>query len=199
MEVPICLQNIILHTGIMYCMNLCHSNCLQIVGFILVATFILSKIGICISLIVLLLVLLLEFHDDGCCMAWVVFSSIGCCDWWYACSLCTVWVLSPFSYLFVVNLCPFMYLVCLVLFCIPFTVFLFLFWSAACFIVFILVLSAPCHLYFAYDITWFDICLFCIFDITWCMCYGGYKLSFGGGLILLFMYHHLCLYLLWSI
>ena len=26
MEVPICLQYIILHTGIMYCMNLCHSK-----------------------------------------------------------------------------------------------------------------------------------------------------------------------------
>ena len=26
MEVPICLHSIILHTGIMYCMNLCHSK-----------------------------------------------------------------------------------------------------------------------------------------------------------------------------
>ena len=89
-----------------------------------------------------------------------------------------------------------MYLVCLVLFCILFGVFFILFWPVACFIVCILVLSSPCHLYCTYDIEWFDVWLFFVFDITWCLCCGDYGLSFGGGLILLFMYHHLCLYFL---
>ena len=46
-----------------------------------------------------------------------------------------------FHTFFVVILCPFMYLVCLVSICIPFGFFS-LFWSAACFIVCILVLSS---------------------------------------------------------
>ena len=49
------------------------------------------------------------------------------------------------------------------------------------FICFILVLSSHCHLYFTYDITWFDVWLFFVFDIAWCMCCGNYRLSLGGG------------------
>ena len=44
----------------------------------------------------------------------------------------------------------------------------------------ILVLSSHCHLYFTYNITWFDDWLFFVFDIAWCMCCGDYGLSFGG-------------------
>ena len=58
--------------------------------------------------------------------------------------------------------------------------FLILVWSAACFVVCILVLF--CHLYFTFNITWFDVWLFYfVFNITWCMCFGDYRLSFGGG------------------
>ena len=100
----------------------------------------------------------------------------------YACSLCTVWVLSPYSSLFVVILCPSRYLVCLVLFCIPFGVFFYFFLACCMIIVCILVLSSPCHLYFTYNITWFDVWLFFfVFDITWCLCCRDYGLSFGGG------------------
>ena len=71
-----------------------------------------------------------------------------------------MWVLSPCCYLFVVILCPLMYSVSLVSFCIPFMIFWFLFWSAACFVLCILVLSSHWHLFFTYDITWLDVWLF---------------------------------------
>ena len=52
------------------------------------------------SLIVMLLVLLVGV-SWGCVLHGMSgFSSISCCDWWYACSLCTVWVLSPFLSIF---------------------------------------------------------------------------------------------------
>ena len=89
----------------------------------------------------------------------------------------------------VVILCPFIWSVCLMLLCNPFG---FFFWSASCFIVCDLVLS---NLFcIRYDMVW----CFVVFvsDITWCVCYGDYGLYLVGGLILLFMYHDLCLYLL---
>ena len=57
----------------------------------------------------------------------------------------------------------------------------FFFWPVACFIVCILVLYSLCHLFFTYNITWFGVWLFFVFDITWCMCCGDYGLSFCGG------------------
>ena len=91
-------------------------------------------------------------------------------------SLLSVGVVTIFI---VVFLCPFMSSVLLVLFCMLFV--LFFFWPVACFIVCILVLSSLCHLFFTYNITWFGVWLFFVFDITWCMCYGDYGISFGGG------------------
>ena len=49
------------------------------------------------------------------------------------------------------------------------------------------------------DITWFLFAFFFLFIITWCMCCGDYGFCLVGGLILLFMYHHLFVYSLWSL
>ena len=40
--------------------------------------------------------------------------------------------------------------------------------------------------------------LFLFLGITWCICCGDYGIYLVGGLILLFMYHHLFVYPLWS-
>ena len=78
----------------------------------------------------------------------------------------------------------------------PFWCFFILLWSVACFIVCFLVLSSLCHLYFTYNITWFNVWLFLFLVLHGVCVVGimGYLLV--GGLILLFMYHHLCLYFL---
>ena len=98
-----------------------------------------------------------------------------------------VWVLSPFTYLFVFLLCPFIYSVFLVSLCLPFRSF-FLF-ICFCFVVCNLVLLSL----FAYGITWVDVF---DFHITWCMCYETMGYILVGIFILLFMYHHLCFYFL---
>ena len=49
------------------------------------------------------------------------------------------------------------------------------------------------QIHFTYNITWLFSVVF-VYDITWCIYYRDYGLYFGGGLILLFMYHHLCVY-----
>ena len=80
----------------------------------LVATFGYPEIGICISLIVSELVLLLEFHEVGFCMTWVVLNTIGWNDWWYACSLYTVWMLSPYyAVCIMIMLCLLIWSVCM--------------------------------------------------------------------------------------
>ena len=60
----------------------------------------------------------------------------------------------------------------------------------------LVLLSSLCHLFFTYNITWFDVCLFFVLLLHGVCVVGimGYLLE--GGLILLFMYHHLCLYFL---
>ena len=56
-------------------------------------------------------------------MACVVVNSIGCCVWWYACSLCTVWLLSPlpsfqcfFCYALVCLVPLFLFVICFICF-----------------------------------------------------------------------------------
>ena len=129
-------------------------------GFVLVASFCWPEIGICISLLVMWLVLWLEFLVVGCCMAYVVMYSIGCSVGRYACSLCTVWVLSPLASLLV---CPisFWYLLVIIL-------------HGCLFIFFFLVLHGVCVM-------------------------GIVGNALVGGLILLFMYHHLFMCCLWSL
>ena len=103
-------------------------------------------------------------------MAWVFFSSIGCCDWWCACSLCTVWVLSPLTFLQYFPDMPFLVWYHLVSF------FLFRSVPVLLYVIWVFLIS------FAYDITWFDVCIFVfVFDITWCMYYRDYGLYIGGG------------------
>ena len=60
-----------------------------------------------------------------------------------------------------------------------------------CYMLFGFIYPLPCV------ITWFPsvICFFS-FNVPWCTCYGGYGLCFGGGLIPLFMYHHLFVFFL---
>ena len=56
---------------------------------------------------------------------------------------------------------------------------LYLFLLLVCFLFVICILVL---FYFAYNITWFDVCIFIfVFDITWCMYYRDYGLCFGGG------------------
>ena len=97
----------------------------------------------------------------------MVFSSIGCCDWWCACSLCTVWVLSPLSFL--------QYFTDM-----PFHVWYLWYHFSSSFG--LLLICYIFSIYFAYNITWFVVCIFLfVFDITWYMYYGDYGLYFGGG------------------
>ena len=81
-----------------------------------------------------------------------------------ACSLCTVWVLSPLASL---------------LLDMPFHVWYLIIW------LFVFVLHMIIHGFCLYI-------SFSFFDITWCMYYMGLWVVLWGGLILLFMYHHLC-------
>ena len=69
---------------------------------------------------------------------------------------------------------------------------LYLFWFASYLLLLYVILILQVHL--IYNITWLFMCALFVDYITWCMYYRDYGLHFGGGLILLFMYHHLCVY-----
>ena len=72
------------------------------------------------------------------------------------------------------SLCPFMYSVFWYHF-VSHSCF-FIFWSASCFVICNLVFQV----YFTYDIAWFDVWLFFVFNITWCIGYGDYGIYIGG-------------------
>ena len=75
------------------------------------------------------------------------FNSIGCSDWWYACSLCAVWVLSPLASLIL----DMPYLVWYLLF---------------------VILHGFCLLFlFLFDITW------CMYYRDYGLCFGGVSYS----------------------
>ena len=89
------------------------------------------------------------------------FGSIGCCDGWYACSLCTVWVLSPFLSIF--SHMPFQ--VC----------FLWLSFFLVC-ILFVVCIMAF-HL-FLYNITWVALCI--LFPFSFLFLHGVYIVGIMG-------------------
>ena len=99
-------------------------------------------------------------------MTWVVLGSIGWL-WLMVClqSLHSVGVVS-ISITFVVILCPFLWSVCLMLLYNPFEFFSFGLLPVFFYLVWF------CHIYFTYDITWFDVLLF-LFLILLVVCVMG--------------------------
>ena len=71
MQIPICILNFDSVIGVGYILVkwVVFWWGFKILGIFLVATLGKPEIGICISLIVNMLVLLMEFHEVGCCMA----------------------------------------------------------------------------------------------------------------------------------
>ena len=157
--------------------------------FFLVATFYLPEIGICISLIVLLLVLL-------------VGSFMGLDAAWHECVLIALAVLIV-GVLAVSAQCGCCHHSLPYFSNMPFQVcFLWLHFFSS------LGLHPVCCMYYSFLTSILHILLlgllfvFCVLFlflvITWCICCGDYGIYLVGGLILLFMYHHLFVCSLWS-